>query len=562
MNPETWLTALSRADAAAFAWINGTLYWRPLADLTFALARDLLLLGLLLAAVGGYALWRGLPRAAALGLWGALAVLLSNLVHNEWLKPFFHRTRPFLVQPDVHLSAGLRDLSAVSLSFPSTHSASAAALAVVVAGLEPRLRWPAAIFALGVGCGAIYSGGHYPLDVAAGYAVGLCLGLGVRALQRRTWPRTPTLALLLAVAALAVAVGPARADTGTAQAALAPVPVLCYHRFGAYPETDPYFVTIEEFRRQLTIVRDEGFTPILAGELADGLDGKRALPAKPLLITIDDGYRDAFTQALPVLESFGYRATLFVYPGYTGSRLALSVEQVQALQAKGWEIGSHSYTHPKLTQPPRGEDAAARAQRLDHELAGSRRQLQEWLKAPVESLAYPYGLWDREIAEAAHAAGYRVMFTVDQGTNDAGTPHDALKRIMVLHGTRDSTFKYLLDDRPLPLTERTPAFGEPASAPLERVTAVVAPALRARLLPASVKALWGGAHLAVTYDPATGALTLTLPGPWRKGMNGMMLVARDAEGRHYKESWLVGVRPAGTSQGLPQEGASGQPVAK
>lgn len=70
----------------------------------------------------------------------------------------------------------LRDLSTVSTSFPSTHSASAAALAVVVGGLEPRLRGAAWCFALLVGGGAIYSGGHYPLDVAAGYAVGILLG--------------------------------------------------------------------------------------------------------------------------------------------------------------------------------------------------------------------------------------------------------------------------------------------------------------------------------------------------------------------------------------------------
>ncbi len=543
MSTAPWLQTLARADAALFTWINQDLYWRPLADLSFGLANDLLLLLLLLAAVAAYALWRGLPRAAALAGWGGAAILASNLVHNEWLKPFFHRTRPFLAQADVHLSASLRDLSTVSLSFPSTHSASAAALAVVVAGLDRRLRWPAGLFALGIGLGAVYSGGHYPFDVLVGYAVGGGLGLGLRALQRRTWPRALALALCLGAAGVAVAPTVARADTSTSRAELAPVPVLCYHRFGEYARTDPYFVTVEEFRRQLGIVRDEGFTPILAGELADGWEGKRALPAKPLLITIDDGYRDVLVHALPALEAFGYRATLFVYPVFIGSRQALSAEQLRTLRARGWEIGSHSLTHPKLVLRPCGEDEAARARRLDGELAGSRRKLQEWLGAPVENLAYPYGLWDREIAAAARTAGYRLMFTVDQGTNDAASPRSALKRIMVLHGTRDATFRALLAERPLTLSSRDPADGELSPVPLDRVTAAIAPDLRGRLVPGSIRALWGGARLAVRYEPATGALDLPLPRPWERGQNVMQVTALDAAGRTYKESWLVGVRP-------------------
>jgi len=75
-------------------------------------------------------------------------------------------------------------LSTVSLSFPSTHSASAAALAVVVVGLDPRLKWGALIFAAGIGLGAIYTGGHYPLDVAAGYGVGIVLGFALRGMGK------------------------------------------------------------------------------------------------------------------------------------------------------------------------------------------------------------------------------------------------------------------------------------------------------------------------------------------------------------------------------------------
>lgn len=184
MSAAGMFAALGRADAAVFHFINGTLYWRPLADLTLFLASDQLILVVLLVAALAYQRWSGWRRTLAVGAWGAAAVACSSLLHNEILKPFFNRTRPFLVFPDVHLSAKLRDLSTMSLSFPSTHSASAAALAIVVTGLDPRLKIPAILFAAGIGLGAVYSGGHYPGDVAAGYGVGCIIGFGLRALAK------------------------------------------------------------------------------------------------------------------------------------------------------------------------------------------------------------------------------------------------------------------------------------------------------------------------------------------------------------------------------------------
>ena len=182
---------VGRADTAMFHFVNHTLYWRPWADLTFYLANDQLLIGLLLAGACGYWLWRGWLPALTLAVWSALALLASNLLHNVLFKPFFNRTRPFLALADVHLSAHLKDLSSVSLSFPSTHASSAAALAMVVSHLDPRLRVWAWLFALGIGWGAVYSGGHYPVGVLVGYAVGSVLGWVLSKFSDWTWPGPP-----------------------------------------------------------------------------------------------------------------------------------------------------------------------------------------------------------------------------------------------------------------------------------------------------------------------------------------------------------------------------------
>jgi len=332
--------------------------------------------------------------------------------------------------------------------------------------------------------------------------------------------------------------------------ASAPVPVLCYHRFGQYPPQDPYFVTQDEFRRQLSIIKEEGYTPILVSEWEAGLAGRQALPAKPLLITLDDGYRDVLTNALPILKEFGYTATLFVYPVFVGSKNGLTVEQLKTLRAEGWEIGSHSYTHPKLTKYEPNETSAKYAKRLAWELADSRKKLQGWLDAPVDHLAYPYGLWNQTVADAARAAGYTMMFTVDQGTNAADTPRDQFKRIMICHNTSDKTFRFLLRDHPLRVSERSPEAGRVLSEAISRVVVTLAPELRTEIDPKTFKALLGSQCLETTYAPESGQLTLSILKPWTRGTNVITLTAQDGKHqRHFKECWLVSVEPAPTEGG-------------
>jgi peptidoglycan/xylan/chitin deacetylase (PgdA/CDA1 family) len=341
-------------------------------------------------------------------------------------------------------------------------------------------------------------------------------------------------------AALAVEAG----NTLNAQTAAAPVPVLCYHRFGNYAEKDPYFASVEELTRQFDIIKAEGFTPITVSDLLAGWAGKKALPAKPLLITIDDGYADFATVGRPVFLKYGYPATLFVYTHFIDSQRGLTHEQLKEFEAQGFEIGSHSVTHPKLTKPTRLELAHGKAAFLQKELKGSYDQLQAWLGHPVVSLAYPYGLWDTEAAQAAQAAGYQAMFTVDQGTNVAATPRAQLKRIMIVHHTTDRMFKYLLDDRPLGITERSLEPGTRVSGPVAELTLTVGPGQREEIDPKSWSVLKGGVKCTSVYTAANGKLQATLPAPWTHGTDAIMLVARDKKHKlHYKETWLVTVVP-------------------
>jgi peptidoglycan/xylan/chitin deacetylase (PgdA/CDA1 family) len=139
---------------------------------------------------------------------------------------------------------------------------------------------------------------------------------------------------------------------------------------------------------------------------------------KTVAVTFDDAYRSIGEQALPLLSRLGLPATLFVPTHWVGrdapmawegmehyvggphesELLPLSWKEITALSNAGWEIGSHTRSHPDLTTL--GDDA------LDAELAGSREDLEERLGRPCRAIAYPYGLVDGRVVRAAERAGY------------------------------------------------------------------------------------------------------------------------------------------------------------
>jgi peptidoglycan/xylan/chitin deacetylase (PgdA/CDA1 family) len=145
---------------------------------------------------------------------------------------------------------------------------------------------------------------------------------------------------------------------------------------------------------------------------------------KVLAVTFDDGYRSVHELGLPILSRLGLPGSVYVptdfagterpmsWPGidqWVGGRfepelVAMSWEELAGLAHEGWEIGSHTCSHPRLT----GLDGAA----LDAELRTSREVCEERLGRPCVSLAYPYGDHDARVVAAAGAAGYRVAGTL------------------------------------------------------------------------------------------------------------------------------------------------------
>ena len=115
------------------------------------------------------------------------------------------------------------------------------------------------------------------------------------------------------------------------------------------------------------------------------------LPSSMITFTFDDGCLSTYTKAFPILEKYSYPATVFIITSTLGEPGYMTIEQVLDLADKGWEIGSHTVSHPDLTQ--------LTDYQLNYELLESKRYLESFgLK--VENFASPYGKYDERVIKA------------------------------------------------------------------------------------------------------------------------------------------------------------------
>lgn len=210
------------------------------------------------------------------------------------------------------------------------------------------------------------------------------------------------------------------ARTSTAANLMADTLILGYHAVSEHWSSD-ISVTPAELERQLKYLIRRGYRGTRFDEAV--ID---APAAKTLVVTFDDAYRSVLELALPILDKLDLPGTVFVPTQFaTGDLLAswsgvneyldgpdarelavMSWEELGRLSSLGWEIGSHTRSHPRLTQL---DD-----QELLEELAGSRDDCERNLGFPCNSVAFPYGDTNARVVSATNTAGYRAA---------AGLPH-------------------------------------------------------------------------------------------------------------------------------------------
>lgn len=188
------------------------------------------------------------------------------------------------------------------------------------------------------------------------------------------------------------------------------VPVLMYHAFTAEGERDRFVAPARSFERQMSLLKALRYRTISLRELAEALRRDQPLPRRSVVITIDDGYRDTYEIARPILRRHGFSATLYPVSGRlsegndwddggaASGRPLLSPGQLREMRGEGFEVGAHTRTHRSLAGLPPEESA--------DEVERSRRDLEEVLGEPVATFAYPYGELDEEAVEIVGRAGF------------------------------------------------------------------------------------------------------------------------------------------------------------
>jgi peptidoglycan/xylan/chitin deacetylase (PgdA/CDA1 family) len=204
-----------------------------------------------------------------------------------------------------------------------------------------------------------------------------------------------------------------------------PVPILEYHVLGNPIPGAPYpelFVTRPDFKQEMNWLASHGFQAVTLDEVETAWYHGGTLPAKPVVLSFDDGYRPQYTFALPELRRHGWPGLLNLKA--QGSDLYTS--NVKAMIAAGWELAAHTIHHLDLTTLDPAQ--------LRLEVAGSRAILRREYKVPVDNFCYPAGRFDSGVVAAVKAAGYVGATTEIPGDASRGKP-DELDRFEILGST-------------------------------------------------------------------------------------------------------------------------------
>ncbi|GAA0367952.1 polysaccharide deacetylase family protein [Bacillus horti] len=242
------------------------------------------------------------------------------------------------------------------------------------------------------------------------------------------------------------------------------VPILMYHSFkpggSTSVEVDP-----EDFREQLTYLKNQGYETITEYDLVEAIHGTKELPAKPLLITIDDGYLNNYTYAYPILRELGMKASIYVVTKHRGEQPGryehFTWEQAKEMVDSG-VITIQSHTH-NLHSKKAGQNGLEKAlvqrmllengslesegehrQRIKEDFQQSKQLIEQHVGKQAVALAFPFGTSNAEAVAVARELGYLLLFSIDRGVFYLDGSTHRIPRFNVPGGTTGQEIEAML----------------------------------------------------------------------------------------------------------------------
>ncbi len=239
-----------------------------------------------------------------------------------------------------------------------------------------------------------------------------------------------------------------------------PVPVLMYHHFiEEGPSAADTVVSARRFEEQMRALRDAGYTAVTPDQLRDYVDRRGSLPARPILITMDDGYTSNLAIAAPVLQKYGMRATIFVIGLHVGRTTYPNSDELLDPPRFGWTeaepwvkngvltIQSHTYDMHHWpgeeegarqgVLPEEGEPEADYRAALERDVSMFREELYQGTGTQLTALAYPYGLYSEQSEQVLEEQGVAVTFTTRFGCRRVSPGRKDCLRLMERWGVDD-----------------------------------------------------------------------------------------------------------------------------
>jgi peptidoglycan/xylan/chitin deacetylase (PgdA/CDA1 family) len=196
---------------------------------------------------------------------------------------------------------------------------------------------------------------------------------------------------------------------------------------------DKIAISEEAFEQQLAYLREHGYTTLSLAQAIADIDGAQPTPPRSLLLTFDDGYADNAHVALPLLQAYDMRATLFVITGYIGQsnrwnhRACYDAQHMTWNDLRHWhesggDIGGHSHLHYCMTRL--GYDELHETVRIN------KRLLEKETGVTPRAFAYPYGRFNQAVI-AVIRQHYELAFATVSGAWNTGAYRYAINRLTI-----------------------------------------------------------------------------------------------------------------------------------
>ena len=317
------------------------------------------------------------------------------------------------------------------------------------------------------------------------------------------------------------------------------IPILTYHNF-TKDEGSSYSINIIEFEKQMNYLATHNYSVISLSELLKGLKNGQ-LPPKPVVITIDDGFKSTFTLAYPVLKKYNFPATLFIYTDFIERNSnSLTWGEIKEMTENNLEIGSHTLSHCNLLQYKENENYENYLARIKKEIFLSKEILEIKIGGKVKFFAYPYGVYSPTIINLVIQADYEGILNANSMNNTLDADLFSLNRQIIFGQSPLNSFIQILNQRLFNIAQIFPYDGIVESNQFVKIGAILEDNNY------DVKTLsmkLGGAKVEFTFNPENNEISFTPSKPLIKKSYIINISALDKNSNYLrKKSWLITIK--------------------